>query len=160
MLLQQGKVKMKLMKRYKNSLSRKLHQRLNNRQKLSIEKNFIKSEVEQNKVDLKLLKEAELKKFEGFFDEIKQEKPLDNIETFFIPDNDIFDSDDISAADWRFIMLTRNYAFNADPKSFLKIRRRCKWKFSITPQHKKWRKRNKCRSMMTIKGMEHALKIV
>ena len=90
------------------------------------------------------MKEAELKKLEGFFDEIKQEKPLDNIETFFIPDNDIFDSDDISAADWRFIMLTRNYAFNADPKSFLKIRRRCKWKFSITPQHKKWRKRNKC----------------
>lgn len=54
------------------------------------------------------MKEAELKKLQGIFDEIKQEKPLENIETFFILDNDIFYSDDISAADWRFIMLTQN----------------------------------------------------
>ena len=50
------------------------------------------------------MKEAELKKMEDVFNKVKQEEPLDNIETFFIPDNDIFDGDDISEADRQFIM--------------------------------------------------------
>ena len=50
------------------------------------------------------MKEAELKIVLDRFDEVKQEEPLDNIETFFIPDNGIFDGNDISDADRRFIM--------------------------------------------------------
>ena len=56
--------------------------------------------LEQNK----LSKEAEPKKLQDVFDEVKNEESLENIETFFIPDNDIFDSDDISEAYREFIM--------------------------------------------------------
>ena len=57
--------------------------------------NFMKSELEQNKVDLKLSKEAEIKRLQDVFDEVKQ---LRDIENFFIDYNDIFDSDEISEA--------------------------------------------------------------
>ena len=59
----------------------------------------MKNELEQNKVDLKLAKEAEIKRLQEVFDEVKHEKPLRDIENFFIDDNDIFDSDEISEAD-------------------------------------------------------------
>ena len=36
---------------------------------------FLKSELEQNKVDFKLSKEAETKRVQDVFDEIKQEEP-------------------------------------------------------------------------------------
>ena len=44
---------------------------------------FLKNELEQNKVDLKLSREAELKKVQDVFDEVMQEESLDDIETFF-----------------------------------------------------------------------------
>ena len=54
--------------------------------KMNDQKN-LKSELEQIKVDLTLLKEAELKKVLDAFDKVNQEEPLDDIETFFISDN-------------------------------------------------------------------------
>ena len=36
---------------------------------------FLKSKLEQNKVDLKLSKEAEIKRGQDVFDEVKQEEP-------------------------------------------------------------------------------------
>ena len=83
-------------------------------------KNFLKSELEQNKVDLKLSKEAEIKRVQDVFDEVKQEEPLRDIEKFFIDDNDIFNSDEISEADRRFITdLINRTTFIADKKKFL-----------------------------------------
>ena len=64
----------------------------------------MKSELEQNKVDLKLLNEAETKRVQDDFDEVIEEAPLRDIENFFIDDNDIFDSDEIFEADRQFIM--------------------------------------------------------
>ena len=61
--------------------------------------NFLKSELEQRKVDLKLSKEAEIKRVQDIFDEIKQEETFRDIENFFIDGNDIFASVEISEAD-------------------------------------------------------------
>ena len=54
------------------------------------------------------------------FNEVKKEKPLNDIETFFIHDNDIFNGDDISEANRRFIMdLVDGTSFIADAKKFV-----------------------------------------
>ena len=83
-------------------------------------KNFLKRELEQNKVDLKLSKEAEIKRVQDVFDEVKQEEPLRDIENFFIDDNDIFNSDEISEADRQFITdLINRTTFIADKKKFV-----------------------------------------
>ena len=80
----------------------------------------MKNELEQNKVDLKLAKEAEIKRVQDVFDEVKHEKPLRDIENFFIDDNDIFDSDEISEADrWLIMDLINRTAFIADAKKFV-----------------------------------------
>ena len=82
--------------------------------------NFLKCELEQNKVDLKLSNEAEIKRVQDVFDEVKQEEPLRDIENFFIDDNDIFNSDEISEADRRFITdLINRTTFTADKKKFV-----------------------------------------
>ena len=44
---------------------------------------FLKNELEQNKVDLKLSKEAEIKKIQNVFDEVKQEEPLKERKLFY-----------------------------------------------------------------------------
>ena len=80
----------------------------------------MKSELEQNKIDLKLSKEVQIKRAQNFFEEVKQEEPLRDIENFFIDDNDIFDSDEISEADRQFIIdLTDRTTFIADTKKFV-----------------------------------------
>ena len=57
---------------------------------------------------------------QNVFEEVKQEEPLRDIENFFIDDNDIFDSDEISEADRQFIMdLTDRTTFIADKKKFV-----------------------------------------
>ena len=54
------------------------------------------------------------------FDEVKQKEPLRDIENFFIDDNDIFDSNEISEADRQFIMnLFDRTIFIADAKKFV-----------------------------------------
>ena len=82
--------------------------------------NFLKRELEQNKVDLKLSKEAKIKREQDVFDVVKQEETLRDIESLFIGDNDIFDCDEISGADREFIMdLINRTTFIADAKKFV-----------------------------------------
>ena len=57
-------------------------------------KKIIKSELEQNKVDIQIAKELGIKKGQHFFHEVKEKKPI-NVANFFIDDNDIFDSEEI-----------------------------------------------------------------
>ena len=63
------------------------------------EKKIIKSELEQDKVDIQVSRESDIKKVQDVFDEVKEEE-----ENFFIDDNDIFDSEEISNADREFII--------------------------------------------------------
>ena len=55
----------------------------------------MKSELEQDKVNIQVSRESDMKKVQDIFDEVKEEEPL-NVEIFFIDDNDIFDSKEIS----------------------------------------------------------------
>ena len=66
-------------------------------------KKFIKSELEQDRVDIQVSRESDIKKVQDVFDEFKEEEPL-NAENFFIDDNDICDSEEISNADREFII--------------------------------------------------------
>ena len=66
------------------------------------EEKFIKSELEQDKVDIQVSRESDIKKVQDAFDEVKEEEPL-NVENFFIGDNDIFENEEISNADREFI---------------------------------------------------------
>ena len=63
--------------------------------------------MEQHKVDLQFSREYDIKKIQDVFDEVKEEEPL-NFENFFIGDNDIFDSEEISNADMEFIIVLIN----------------------------------------------------
>ena len=47
------------------------------------EEEFIKTELVTNRVDLKVSQEAEIKKIQDIFDEVKEEEPLKDIEKFF-----------------------------------------------------------------------------
>ena len=60
------------------------------------------SELEPNKVDIQVAK-LDIKKVQDVFEEVKKEKPM-NVENFFIDDNDIFDSEEISNVDGEFII--------------------------------------------------------
>ena len=81
-LLQEGRVEMKLTKKYvKNPKLETLAE--TEKQAIINDQKFLKNELEQNKVDLKLSREAELKKVQDVFDEVMQEESLDDIETFF-----------------------------------------------------------------------------
>ena len=72
--------------------------------------------MEQHKVDLQFSREYDIKKVQDVFDEVKEEEPL-NFENFFIGDNDIFDSEEISNADMEFIIVLINWTnFIADAK--------------------------------------------
>ena len=54
------------------------------------------------------------------FNEVKKQEPLDDIETCFVHENDIFNGDDISEANRRFIMdLADRTSFIADAKKFV-----------------------------------------
>ena len=77
----------------------------------------MKTELDANKIYLETSKEVEIKKIEDVFDQVTREEPLKGIENFFIDDNDIFDHDEISERDWKFIMdlIDRNN-FIADTK--------------------------------------------
>ena len=104
-------------------------------------KKILKSELQQNKVDLKLSKEAEIKKMQDVFDEVKQEEQLKDIESFFIGDNDIFNNDEISEADRGFIMdLIGRTTFIANKKSLSRIRRWQKWELLINLLNKNYKK--------------------
>ena len=78
---------------------------------------IIRTELEINKVDIEASKDAEIKKIQDVFDEVKQDEP---IETFFIDDNDLFDYVEISEDNRRFIMdIIDRTTFIADAKKFV-----------------------------------------
>ena len=81
-------------------------------------KKIIKSELEQDKVDIQVSRESGIKKVQDIFDKVKEEEPL-NVENFFIDDNDIFDSEKICNADREFIIdLFTRKNFIANAKKF------------------------------------------
>ena len=100
LLSQKGKVKVKLMKKYIRNQSLKLQLKLKN--KLQREKKFIKSKLEQDKTDMQVSRESDIKKVQDIFDEVKKEEPL-NVEIVFTDDN-IFNSEKISNVDREFII--------------------------------------------------------
>ena len=108
----------------------KLQLRLKN--KLQRERKFIKSELEQEKVDIQVSRESEIKKVKDVFD-VKEEEPL-NVENFFIDDNDIFKSEEISNADMignlLSILLTEQILWPM-LKNSLKNKMHQKWKLFI-----------------------------
>ena len=63
---------------------------------------FIKSKLEQDKTDIQVSRESDIKKVQDIFDEVKKEEPL-NVEIVFTDDN-IFDSEKISNVDREFII--------------------------------------------------------
>ena len=84
------------------------------------EEKFIKTELVTNIVDLKVSQEAEIKKIQDIFDKVKEEEPLKDIEDFFINDNYIFDHDEISGSNRKFIMsLNVRTTFIADTNKLI-----------------------------------------
>ena len=78
---------------------------------------FMKIELEINKVNLEASKEADLQNIQGVFDEVIEEE---DIKDYFIDDNDIFDSDEISESNRKFILdLIDRTSFIADMKRFV-----------------------------------------
>ena len=100
----------------------------------------MRSELEQNKIGLKLSKEAKIKRAEDVFDKVKLEEPLRDIENFFVDDSDISSSREISEADRQLINRT---TFIDDAKKFMMIRRQQVWRFLINLPNKKSKRRTK-----------------
>ena len=98
-------------------------------------KKIIKSELEQDKVDIPVSRESDIKKVQDIFDEVKEEEPL-NAENFFIDDSDIFDSEEISNAAREFIidLFTRTNSI-ANAKKFVEESNASKMKI-INPEEK------------------------
>ena len=92
----------------------------NEKQDVEDEKEFSKSELEQNKVDNQEAKEPDIKKVQDVFDKVKEEEPI-NVQNFFIDDNDIFDTEEVFNADREFIIdLINKTSFIIDTKRFVK----------------------------------------
>ena len=84
------------------------------------------------------------------FDKVKQEEPLKDIENFFINANDIFDNDEISESDKRFIMdLIDRTTFIADTKKFVEDTEAAIMEIVVQPSKKKLKKGSKFRLIMT-----------
>ena len=111
--------------------------------KLQREKKIIKSELEQNKVDIQVSREPDINKVQNIFDEVKEEERL-NVENFFIDDNDSFNSEEISNADREFIIdLNNRTNFIANAKKFVEESNKSKMEI-VHPEEKKLRRKNKC----------------
>ena len=108
------------------------------------------SEVHWKKTRLifNFLRESDIKKVQDVLDEVREEEPL-NVENFFIGDNNVFDSEEISNADREFIIdLINRTNFIADAKKFVEESNASKMEV-IHPEEKKLRRKNKCRLTMT-----------
>ena len=96
--------------------------------------------MKQDKTDIQVSRESDIKKVQDVFDEVKEEEPL-NVENFFIDDNDIFDSEEISNADREFIIdLINRKHFIAGPKKLIEESSASK-KEIIHPEEKKIEKK-------------------
>ena len=75
--------------------------------------------MEQNKVDIQIEKESDIKKVQDIFAEVREEKPI-NVKNFFIDDNDIFDSEKNCNPDRELIIdLINRTNFIVDTKRFI-----------------------------------------
>ena len=100
------------------------------------EEKFIKSELEQDKVDIQVSRESDIKNVQDAFDEVKEEEPL-NVENFFIVDNDIFENEEISNADTEFITdLIDRINFIVDGKKLIEESHKSKMEI-VHPEGKK-----------------------
>ena len=76
--------------------------------------------MEKDKVDILVSTKSDIERIQDIFDRVKEEEPL-NVENFFINDNDIFDSEEISNANRKFIIDLINITnLIADAKNSLK----------------------------------------
>ena len=108
------------------------------------EKKFMKSELEQDKVDSQVSRESGIKKVQDVFDEVKEEEESLNVENFFIDDNDIFDSEEISNTDRELVTdLINRINFIADAKKFIEESNASKMEI-VHSEEKKLRRKNKC----------------
>ena len=113
---------MKLMKKYTLNQNLKLSKK-QKKKTVKKEDNFKKSVIDENKVDIQILKDAELKKIQDVFDEVKDEPKTVEPDVFLIDDTDIFDQENVSEKDRKFIMdLTDRTTSIADAKKYLEKR--------------------------------------
>ena len=103
------------------------------------EKKIIKNELVQDKVDIQVSRESDIKKVQDVFDEVKEEEPL-NAENFFIDDNDIFNSEEISNAREFIIGLINRTNFIANAKEFVEESNESKMEI-VHPEEKKIEKK-------------------
>ena len=83
----------------------------------------MKSVIDENKVDIQVSKDVEIKKIQEVFDEVKDEPKMVKPEVFFTDDTDIFDQENVSEKDRKFIMdLVDRTTFIADAKKYLEER--------------------------------------
>ena len=107
------------------------------------EEKFIKSELEQDKVDIQVSRESDIKKVQDAFDEVKEEEPL-NVKNFFIGDNDIFENEEISNADREFITdLIDRINFIVNGKKLIEESHKSKMEIVHPEGKKKLRRKNK-----------------
>ena len=98
--------------------------------------------MEQDKVDIQVSRQSDIKKVQDVFDEIKEEEPL-NVENFFIDDNDIFDSEEISNVDREFIIaLINSTNFIPHTEKFIEESNESKMEI-VHPEEKTLRRKNK-----------------
>ena len=74
---------MKLTNKYIRNQNLKLQLRLKKKKNAEREKKFIKSELKQDKLDVQVSRESDIKKVQDVFVEVKEEEPL-NVENFFM----------------------------------------------------------------------------
>ena len=129
------------------------------KQPVEDKKQIIKSELEQNKVDIQIAKESDIKKVQDVFDKVKEEEPI-NVENFFINDTYFFNSEEIFNSDREFIFdLINRTNFIADAKRFAEESNVPKIEI-VHPEGEKLRRKNKCQLMTTKREKMQALKIV
>ena len=99
--------------------------------------------MEQEKVNIHVSIEPDMKNVQDIFDEVKEEEPL-NVGNLFIDEQDIFDSEEISNTDWEFIIdLINRTNFIANAKNFIQESNASKMEIAH-PEEKKMRRKNKC----------------
>ena len=104
------------------------------------EKKIIKSELKQDKTDIQVSRESDIKKVQDVFDEVKEEKPLD-VENFFMDDNDIFDNEEISNTNREFIIdLINRTNFTGNAKKLVEESNASKMEI-VHPEQKNWEER-------------------
>ena len=92
--------------------------------------------MKQDKVDIQVLREPDIKKVQGAFDDVRKEEPL-NLENFYIGNSNIFGSEEISNADREFIIdLINKTNFIVNAKSFVEESNASKWKLFILKKKK------------------------